>query len=89
MLRRYKIFVDDAHVGTIARNGVLDVEVPSGHRTVQARIDWCRSKPVTIDAQPSQATELEVANHWGALLSLWGVTFGAQSYLDLKPSRPS
>ena len=39
-LRRYKIFVNGTQVGTIARDAVLDLEVPSGPLTIEARIDW-------------------------------------------------
>ncbi len=49
-LRRYKIFINGAQAGTIAHDSVLDLEVPGGHH--QARIDWCRSQPLTIEAAP-------------------------------------
>ena len=62
-LRRYKIFIDGAQVGTIARNSVLDLEVPSGPLTIGAHIDWARSQPLTIEATPDQRTEVEVSNH--------------------------
>jgi hypothetical protein len=83
-LRRYKIFIDGAQVGTIARDAVLDLEVPSGPHTIEARIDWGRSQPLTIEATPDQRIEIEVSNHWGALLALWAITFGFRSYLTLK-----
>jgi transposase-like protein len=41
--RRYEIFINGAQVGTIARDAVLDLEVPSGTLTIEARIDWGRS----------------------------------------------
>jgi hypothetical protein len=88
-LRSYKIFVNDQMVGTVGRDSALDVEVPSGPLTLQARIDWCTSKPLAVQASPNQTIELEVSNHWGLLLTLWGITFGAGSYLDLTPLRPS
>jgi hypothetical protein len=51
-LRNYKILVNGAEVGIIARNSVLDVEVPCGMITVEARLDWGRSQPLTIEATP-------------------------------------
>jgi hypothetical protein len=36
-LRSYSIFVDGKQVGTIARNSVLDLEVPAGPCTIEAR----------------------------------------------------
>jgi hypothetical protein len=83
-LRRYKIFINGAQVGTIARDAILDLEVPSGPLTIEARIDWGRSQPLTIEATPDQRIELEVLNHWGALRALWGITFGFRTYLTLK-----
>jgi hypothetical protein len=82
--RRYKIFVNGAQVGAVARAAVLDLEVPSGPLTIEARIDWARSQPLTLDATPDRRTEVEVSNHWGALLGIWGVTFGFRTYLTLK-----
>jgi hypothetical protein len=83
-LRPYKIFINGAQVGTIARDAVLDVEVPSGPLTVEARIDWGRSRPLTIEAAPDQKIEIEVSNHWGTPLALWAITFGFRTYLTLK-----
>jgi hypothetical protein len=83
-IRRYKIYINGAQVGTIARNALLDLEVPCGPLTVDARIDWGRSQPLTIDARPDRRIEIDVSNHWGALLALWGITFGFRSYLILK-----
>jgi hypothetical protein len=71
-LRRYKIFIDGAQVGTIARDAVLDLEVPSGPHTIEARIDWGRSQPLTIEATPDQRIEIEVSNHWGGSLCSLG-----------------
>ena len=83
-LRRYKIFINGAEVGTIGRNSFLDLDVPCGPLTIEARIDWGRSQPLTIEATPDRRTEIEVSNNWGALLGLWGVTFGFRTYLTLK-----
>ena len=84
LLRSYKIFVNGAAVGSVARNSVLDLEVPSGPLTIEARVDWGRSRPLAVEAVPGKKIEIEVSNHWGALLALWGVTFGYRSYLTLQ-----
>ena len=88
-LRSYKILVNGAQVGIIARNGVLDVEVPSGQITIEARVDWGRSQALAVEAVPNQTIEIEVANNWGALLALWAITFGSRTYLTLKNLRTS
>ena len=73
-------------VGSIARDSVLDLEVPSGSLTIEARIDWGRSRSLTIEAMPGKRFDIEVSNHWGALCALWAITFGYRSYLTLKPN---
>jgi hypothetical protein len=81
--RLYKIFVNGTQVSTIARNSTVELELPSGPLTIEARVDWGRSKPLTIVAAPNEKIEVEVANHWGALLAIWAITFGSGSYLKL------
>jgi hypothetical protein len=83
-IRSYKIFINGTVAGSIARDSVLDLEVPSGTLTIEARIDWGRSRPLTIEAVPGKRIDIEVSNHWGALLALWAITFGYRSYLMLK-----
>jgi hypothetical protein len=82
--RKYKIFINGALAGTIGPDAVLDLEVPCGRLTIEARIDWGRSQPLTVEAVPDQGIEIEVSNHWGALLALWGITFGFRNYLTLQ-----
>jgi hypothetical protein len=83
LLRSYKNFANGSQVGTIARKSAVDIEVPSGPLTVETRVDWGRCRPLRIEAPPGQTIEIDVANHWGAWLSLWAITFGAGSYLTL------
>jgi hypothetical protein len=82
-LRAYKLFVNGVQVGTIARNSSVDIPVPSGPLTLEARIDWGRSRPINIQALPGQTITIEVSNNWGALLSFWAISFGYRSYLKL------
>ncbi|CAN0295509.1 unnamed protein product, partial [Phaeothamnion confervicola] len=65
-VRSYKMLVNGKVVGSIARNSKLELLVPSGPVTVEARIDWGRSAPLTIDAKPDVPIEVEVSNNWGA-----------------------
>ena len=88
-LRRYDILVNGKYAGSIARNATFDLKVPCGKVTLEARIDWGRSAPLAIEAQPGRRAEVEVTNHWGAWHSLWAITFGAGSYLVLRPTASS
>ena len=85
LLRKYEIFVNGKRVGSIARDSILDIKVPRGPAAIEARIDWGRSRPLVIEAMPDRRTEIEVSNHWGALMALWAITFGFRTYLTLRP----
>src|SRR5216683_4990062 len=76
MLRSYKILVNGTQVGSIARNSVLDIEVPSDPFMLEARVDWGRSQPMTIEATPDRKIEIEVSNNSG-MLAIWAATFGS------------
>jgi hypothetical protein len=86
MFRSYRIYADGQERGRIGRNSVLELEVPSGSVTLEARLDWCRSQPLKIVAPAGQTVAIEAVNNWGPLLALWGVTFGCRSYLKLEPA---
>jgi hypothetical protein len=88
-LRRYDILVNGTYAGSVAHNATLNLKVPCGTVTLEARIDWGRSEPLVIEAQPGRRVEVEVANHWGAGLALWAITFGSGTYLVLRPVEPA
>jgi hypothetical protein len=84
MLRSYQIMLNGQKAGSIAKNDVLELTAPAGRVTIEARIDWGRSEPLTIDAKPGETNEIEVRNHWGNMLALWAITFGRSSYIELR-----
>ena len=88
-LRSYNIIINGLEVGSIARNAVLNIEVPSGTLNIEARVDWLRSRPLLIEAAPDQKIEIEVSNRLEGLwfLTLWATTFGSRSSLVLKQLR--
>jgi hypothetical protein len=83
LIRSYEILLNGKSAGSIANKGTLEFAAPAGANTLEAKIDWGRSRPLTIDAAPGQTVEIEVSNHWGPLLALWAITFGKNSYLVL------
>lgn len=84
MLRSYRILINGKQAGTIGRNSVLEIQAPRGTITVEARVDWCRSEPLTIDAKSCQQIEIEVSNKRGLFGGLSAVTSGYRSYLKLE-----
>jgi hypothetical protein len=83
LIRSYDILLNGKSVGSIANKGTLEIAAPAGANTIEAKIDWGRSQPLTVEAAADQTVEIEVSNHWGPLLALWAITFGKNSYLVL------
>jgi hypothetical protein len=84
-IRSYQILLNGKKAGKIRHNSTLEIRIPAGPVTIEARLDWARSQPLTMNAVPGQTLEIEVRNHWGATRALWAVTFGRDSYLLLTP----
>ena len=85
IVRSYRILLNGKIAGKIRHDSTLEVRVPAGPVTIEARLDWTRSQPLTIHAVPGQTIEIEVRNHWGASRALWAISFGRNSYLLLTP----
>jgi hypothetical protein len=83
-LRSYKIRVNGAEAGRLAVNSILDLRVPPGVVSIEARNDWGRSRTLVVNAMPERPINVEVSNHWGTFHGIWGATFGRSSYLILK-----
>lgn len=43
--RKYRILLDGAEIGKLAQGMELRHDISSGPHTVEARIDWCGSRP--------------------------------------------
>jgi hypothetical protein len=87
-IRSYKILLNGKMAGSIGHDSAIEIAAPAGAITLEARIDWARSRPLTINTVPGERIEIEVRNHWGARLGLWAITFGKNSYL-LLTQRPA
>ncbi len=48
--RQIGIYVDGQKIGTIANGEIKTIEVPDGHHSIKARIDWCGSREVDFSA---------------------------------------
>ena len=82
-MRAYRILIDGADAGEVRRNDRVVLDVPAGPVTVQARIDWARSKPMQLTLGDGEEAEIEVSNTHGAILAVWAITFGMNNYLTL------
>jgi hypothetical protein len=87
--RRYRLTVDQRDVGFIRNEEILIVAVEPGVHTVEARIDWCRSRPLTVTVLPDHAAPVEVGTNVpnnqpsGAIFTMM---FQPSDYLYLKPA---
>jgi hypothetical protein len=84
-IRSYQILLNGNKAGMISHDSTLEIRVPAGPVTIEAKIDWARSQPLTINTVPGQTIEIEVRNHWGTVLGLWAISFGRGTYLLLTP----
>jgi hypothetical protein len=84
-LRSYKILLNGRKAGKISNDSTLEIRVPAGPVTIEAKLDWVRSQPLTINTVPRQTFEIEVRNQWGTARALWAISFGRSSYLSLTP----
>ncbi|MGZ5875893.1 MAG: hypothetical protein ACXWKP_27775 [Bradyrhizobium sp.] len=83
--RSYKILLNGKKAGRIGNDRTLEIVAPAGSITIEAKMDWTRSQPLTINTMPRQTFELEVRNQWGAARRLWSISFGRNSYLLVTP----
>ena len=88
-LRSYLILIDGEVAGAVGSDGLLELEVAAGSHSIEAKVDWGRSMPLTLEVLPNQTIEIEVSNNWGAWLSLWAITFGKDTYLKLTRLSPA
>jgi hypothetical protein len=86
VLRAYRIVVDGREVGGVRRKGEIRVPLEPGVHTVEAKVDWCGSPPVTVAAGPGEQVELLVRNGlegWRAFLVFVTVFWRTDQYLEL------
>ena len=55
-LRKYRILLDGLEIGRLRFAASLRHEILEGPHVIQARIDWCGSKPLRFDATASDRT---------------------------------
>jgi hypothetical protein len=85
-LRAYQIFLDGKQVGKVRAGRRLEVEVSPGRHQVVAKIDWCSSPAVEVDALRADIN-LEVGSSW----NVWSLremisrlTWRKNEYLHVK-----
>ena len=60
-LRKYKIYLDDNHAGTISNNTTLDLYVPAGKHILIAKMGWYGSQEIEIDIKEDEIKYAKVS----------------------------
>ena len=55
-MRAYKVLLDGTEIGDIRQGESKQFPVQEGKHTLQLKIDWCTSKPVTFDLADKSIT---------------------------------
>lgn len=83
-LRKYRIKVDGRVVGHLSAGSTLEVDVPAGRHTCQARISWTGSREVEVTVPESDRVEVLVDPAPGDPISK---TFSLTKWLVLRPQQ--
>jgi myo-inositol catabolism protein IolC len=84
-LRKYRILVDGVEIGRLGENEKLFHQVGEGLHVIDARVDWCGSRPLKFEAR-SEDLEVTVKSSlrgWRVFLALFYVIFNRHRYLTL------
>jgi hypothetical protein len=88
-IRAYKLLLDGTEIGRIASGESKSFEVTPGEHTLQAKIDWCSTKPVSFTTEDEE-TAFEVFSKlrgfriFGAIIAI----FNPRGYIGIKKLRP-
>lgn len=86
-IRRYVVLIDGVNRGTISNGGTLELTLEPGERTVQLKIDWCRSNPITLTVNDGDELHFQCGPNLegvGLLLGFYMVLFAPGRYLFLR-----
>ncbi len=79
--RKIKIELNGELAVTIKNGETLELDIPSGTHTIQAKIDWCSSNLLELEANDTSSIEVVLSSGEGS--SLYRVIFKLKEYLKL------
>jgi hypothetical protein len=85
-IREYRILIDGAEVGRLGENDVLHHELSDGPHLIEARVDWCGSQPLRLEAASGDSDILvrSALRGWRVLFPLINIVFNRRGYLLLE-----
>lgn len=75
-LRRYRLVLDGVEVGQLREGSQLEVPLARGAHVLEARIDWCGSRPLHFDCDGA-----DVRVHVSSTLRGWRLLFALRTVL--------
>jgi hypothetical protein len=84
--RSYRIFVDGVEAGQIWQGEVLHLPITFGYHVVEAKIDWCGSRPLRFYAKSEPVVVLVRSRMrgWRTLLGFFYALFNPRGWLSLE-----
>jgi hypothetical protein len=85
-IRKYRILLDGAEIGRLGEGEVLHQQITNGPHVIEAKIDWCGSRPLHFNAQSEDKVVLvrSALRGWRLLLGIFYVLFNRRGYLLLE-----
>lgn len=85
--RAIEIYINNKMMGTIKNGETKTFKVDSAINKVYAKIDWCKTTPITINTNQSQITRFELGSTltgWKLFLGIYYILFKTSEYLYLR-----
>jgi hypothetical protein len=88
LMRGYNILLDGKSVGKLRYKGRIALDCPPGAHVIEARIDWCWAKPLSLMVPDVGDVKVEVINTRGWKGAAAGADiFDPGNYLTLRIAR--
>ncbi len=83
-MRQFVIVIDGEAVGGLSEGEAQTFAVSAGTHTVRAKIDWCRSRRLTLDLSEHDQAQLVCGNPpLATMLAIFWFTLGCRRYPQL------
>lgn len=84
MLRLYKVYIDNEFVGNVAARDYLELEIKPGMHKIYLKIDWQKTKEITINIDEGKRLYLETGSlvKGGIDVLFRGFSKGKYIYVD-------
>jgi hypothetical protein len=86
-LRAIKIFINGKNAGYIDNGKTIEFPVPAGPVELYAKIDWCKTRPVTLKLEPGHKAKFELGSRptgFRGFLALYYLIFQNQDWIYLR-----